>query len=157
MFPRCAMILQADSHDVSLVKNIITSLTPSPPMLTAKSMNLIYQLKCTECNAFYIEETCCSLSNHMNGHCFTTTVSNPDLPIAIHTQSHQIHFLECWSVSVIHKLTDSIFPTNLKWHTNSSSNHVTTPESISINPPTTYSILAPEALTISRQSFLFYC
>ena len=25
MFPRCAMILQADSHDVSLVKNIIAS------------------------------------------------------------------------------------------------------------------------------------
>ena len=25
MFPRCAMILQADSHDVSFVKNIIVA------------------------------------------------------------------------------------------------------------------------------------
>ena len=72
-----------------------------------KSMNLIYQLKCTECNAFYIGETRCSLSDHMNVHRFTTTVSNPDLPVAIHTQSHQIPFQECWSVSVIHKLPDS--------------------------------------------------
>ena len=43
----------------------------------------------------------------MNGHCFTTAVSNPDLTVAIHTQSHQIPFQECWSVSVIHKLPDS--------------------------------------------------
>ena len=46
-------------------------------------------------------------SDHMNGHRFTTTVSNPDLPVGIHTQSHQILFQECWSVSVIHKLPDS--------------------------------------------------
>ena len=55
-----------------------------------KFMNLIYQLQCTECNAFYIGEACGSLSDRMNGHRFTTTVSNPDLPVAIHTQSHQI-------------------------------------------------------------------
>ena len=48
-----------------------------------------------------------SLSDHMNGHCFTTTVSNPALPVAIHTQSHQIPFQDCWSVSNIHKLPDS--------------------------------------------------
>ena len=72
-----------------------------------KSMNLIYQLKCSECNAFYIGETRNSLSNRMNGHRFTTTVSNPDLPVAIHTKSHQIPFQKCWSVSVIHKLPDS--------------------------------------------------
>ena len=38
----------------------------------------------TECNAFYIGETRRSLSDRMNGHQFTTTVSNPDLPVAIH-------------------------------------------------------------------------
>ena len=73
----------------------------------SKTMNLIYQLQCTECNAFYIGETRHSLSDCMNGHRFTTMVSNPDLPVAIHTQSHQISFQECWSVSVIHKLADS--------------------------------------------------
>ena len=72
-----------------------------------KSMNLIYQLQCTVCNAFYIGEIRHSLSDQMNGHCFTTTVSNPDLPVAIHTQSHQIPFQECWSVRVIHKLPNS--------------------------------------------------
>ena len=80
-----------------------------------KSMNLIYQLECTECNAFYIGETPCSLSDHMNGHRFTTTVSNPDLPVAIHTQSHQIPFQKCWSVSVIHKLSDST-PDHIRCH-----------------------------------------
>ena len=29
------------------------------------------------------------------------------LPVAIHTKSHQIPFQKCWSVSVIHKLADS--------------------------------------------------
>ena len=72
-----------------------------------KSMNLIYQLQCTECNAFYIGETRCSPSDCMNGHQFTTMISNTNLPVAIHTQSHQIPFQECWSVSVIHKLPAS--------------------------------------------------
>ena len=71
-------------------------------------MNLIYLLQCTECNAFYIGETHHSLSDRMNGHQFTTMVSSPDLPVAIHTQSHQIPFQECWSVRVIHKLPDHI-------------------------------------------------
>ena len=57
--------------------------------------------------AMYIGETSRSLSDRMNGYQFTTTVSNPDLPVAIHTQSHHIPFHECWSVSVIHKLQDS--------------------------------------------------
>ena len=69
-------------------------------------MNLIYQLQCTECNAFYIGVIHLSFSDHMIDLLFTITVSNPDLSVAIHTQSHQIPFQECWSVSVIHKLTD---------------------------------------------------
>ena len=68
----------------------------------------------------------------------TTMVSNPDLPVAIHTQSHQIPFQECWSVSIIHKLPDSTqdhicrqFVTTYQlvlqsWHT---------PVSTSVNPP----------------------
>ena len=59
------------------------------------------------CKAFYIGETRHSLSDCMNGHRFTTTVLNSDLPVAIHTQSHQILFQDCWSVSTIHKLPDS--------------------------------------------------
>ena len=69
-------------------------------------MEGVRELQCTECNAFYIGETCRSLSDGMNGHWFTTMLSNLDLPVAIHTQSHLIPFQECWSVSVVHKLSD---------------------------------------------------
>ena len=50
-----------------------------------KSMNLIYQLQRTESKAFYIGETGRSLSDRINGLHYTRTVSNPDLPAAIHT------------------------------------------------------------------------
>ena len=98
-----------------------------------------------------------TLSDRMNGHRYTTTVSNPDLPVAIHTQSHQIPFQECWSVSAIYKLADSTlttFAANLTLHINTSSNHDTPPDSTSVNP---HSTLALAALTISSQSLLFYC
>ena len=81
-----------------------------------KGSNGFYQLQCTECNAFYIGETRRSLSDHINGHWFTTTVSNPDLPVTIQTQSHQIPFQERWSVSVIHKLPDST-PDHIQFET----------------------------------------
>ena len=137
---------------------VLISLTPQLPMLTASLWTLIYQLQCSQCNAFYTGETCHSLSDHVNGHHFTTTVSNPDLPVAIHTQSHQIPFQDCWSISVIHKLPDpspTTFAVNWKQHTNSSFNHVTPPNLISINPSS--STLAPAALIIFCQSFLFHC
>ena len=80
-----------------------TNLTyPLTTNADCKSMNLIYQLQCNVCEAFYIGET-----HRMNGHRFTTTVPNSDLPVVIHTQSHQIPFQDCWSVSIIHKLPDS--------------------------------------------------
>ena len=120
-----------------------------------KSMNLIYQLQCTECNAFYIGETSRCLSDRMNGHWFTTTVSNPDLPVVIHTQSHQIPFQKCWSVNVIHKLPDSTSAVNLKLHTNLSSNPDTSPVSTFINPP--HSTLGPMALKVSIHFPVFYC
>ena len=94
------------------------------------------------CNAFYIGETHRSLSDGMNRHQFTTTVSNPDLPVAIRTQSHQIPFQKCWSVRVSY--TNYLTPpqttpaVSLKLHTNLSSNHDTTPVSISVNPPPTF-------------------
>ena len=56
---------------------------------------------------FTLEKPHYSVSEHMNGHRFITTVSNPDLPVAIHIQSHRISFQECWSVSVILKLPNS--------------------------------------------------
>ena len=125
-----------------------------------KSMNLIYQLQCTECNAFYIGETHRSLSDHMNGHRFTTMVSNPDLPVVIHTQSHQIPFQECWFVSVI-PYTNYLTPpqttstANLKLHTNLSSNPDTPLVSTSVNPP--HSTLTLAALKVSLQPTVFYC
>ena len=95
-------------HPANSFTSSCTNVTyPITTHAKCKVMNLIYQLQCTECNAFYIEETHRSLSDRMNRHWFTNTVLNPDLPVAIHTQSHQIPFQECWSVSVIHKLPDS--------------------------------------------------
>ena len=97
--------------------------------------------------AFYIGETSRSLSDRMNGYRFTTTVSNPDLPVAIHTQSHQIPLQECWSVNVIHKLPDST-PDHIHHQFETAyqlilqSRH--TPDSTYIIPPD--STLAPEAL-----------
>ena len=91
------------------IEMMMARIVSSDERHNCKSMNLIYQLQCTECNAFYIGETRRSISHHMNGHRFTTTVSNPDLPVAIHTQFHQIPFQECWSVSVIHKLPARLF------------------------------------------------
>ena len=95
----------------------------------------------------------------MNGHHFNTTVSNPDLPVVIHTQSHQIPFQECWYVSVIYKLPNSnltTFTASLKQRTNSSYNHVTPLDSTYIKPHP-HSTLPPTALTIPCESFLFYC
>ena len=61
------------------------------------------------------------LSKRINGQWSTCTVVNSNLPVPIHTQSHQLPFQECWSILVIHKLPDAI-PTmstaNLKQHTN---------------------------------------
>ena len=102
-----------------------------------KSMNLIYQLQCTERNAFYIGETRRSLSDHMNGHRFTTTVLNPDLPVAIHTQStRSLSKNAGLTVSYTNYLTppQTTSAANLKLHNNSSSNPNTPPVSTSINP-----------------------
>ena len=127
-------------HPVNSFTSSRTNVTyPITTHADCKSMNLIYHLKCTECNVFYIGETRRSLSDRMNGHWFTTMASNPDLPVAIHTQSHQVPFQKCWSVSVIHKLPDSTpdhICRQLKLHTNLSYNHDTTLISISVNPPT---------------------
>ena len=103
-----------------------------------KSMNLIYQLQCTECNFFYIGETRHSLSDCMNGHHFTTTVSNPDLPVAItpnptRSLSRNAGLLVSYTNSQTPPLT--AFASNLKQHINSSSNHVTPLISTSVNPP----------------------
>ena len=73
-----------------------TNLTyPITTHAECKSMNLIYQLQCNLCKSFYIGDTRHSLSDRMNGHRFTTTVLNSDLPVAIHTQFHQIPFQDC--------------------------------------------------------------
>ena len=115
-------------------------------------MNLTYQLQCTECNAFYIGETCHSSSDRMNGHRFTTTASNPDLPVAIHTQSHQIPLQVCWS-TWLHPRPHpppiwNCIPTCPPIPTHPRSQHpLTSPNST----------LTPIALKVSIQSVLFYC
>ena len=105
----------------------------------------------------------------MNGYRFTTTVSNTltDQPVAIHTQSHQIPFQECWSVSIIHKLpnsTPTTSATNLKLHTNSSSNHDTPQDSTFVNPhpvfhpcPSgTYSFESVSSILLLRKDTVFW-
>ena len=67
----------------------------------------VYLLQCKKCKAFYIGKTGQMLSKRVNGHLSTCTVMNSDLPVPIHTQSHQLHFQECWSIRVIHKLPDA--------------------------------------------------
>ena len=79
----------------------------------------MYQLRCKKCNIFYIGEMGQMLLKRVSGHQSTSMVIN--LPVPIHTQSHQLPFQECWSVSVIHKLLDAtptISATNLKQHVN---------------------------------------
>ena len=96
-----------------LAPNTIPSThSPAPiPTLTAcrLQINVPYlpaPMQCMQCFLHW-RNPLLSLSDRMNGHCFTTTVSNPDLPVAIHTQSHKIPFQDCWSVSIIHKLPAS--------------------------------------------------
>ena len=81
--PRCKT---CSIHDpVNLFTSSCTNLTyPITTHADYKSMNLIYWLQCTECKAFTLEKpTAPSLC--INGHRFTTTISIPDLPLAIHT------------------------------------------------------------------------
>ena len=87
---------------------------------------------------FTFGETCHSLSDRMNGHHFTTTLWNSELSLAIHTQSH--HSLSRNAgllVSYTNYLTppQTTYATNLKLHTNLSSNPDTPPVSTSVNPP----------------------
>ena len=106
---------------------------------------------------FILEKTTIPFRYCMNWHHFTTTVSNPDLPVTIHTQSHQIPFQEYWSVSVVHKLPDST-PDHIPRQFETAYQLILklchTPDSTSINHPPP---LAPAALTIFSQSHLFYC
>ena len=47
------------------------------------------------------------LSKRVNGHRSTCTVVNSDILVPIHTQSNQLSFQECKSISVIHKNSDA--------------------------------------------------
>ena len=64
---------------------------------------------------------CQMLSKCVNGHRSTCKVTNSNLPVPIHTQSHQLPFQECWSVRIIQKLPDTTPTTsiaNMKRHIN---------------------------------------
>ena len=119
-------------HPTSPFTSSCTALTyPITTHADNKSMNLIYQLQCTNCKAFYIGETHRSLSDHMNGHLFTHSIVPRSTSCHSHTIFHQVPFQDCWSVSVIYKLPDSTpsaFTANLKLHTSSSSNHIIPPD-----------------------------
>jgi len=120
------------------------------------NMDLVHSIV-KKYNAFYIWEMGQILSKRVNGHRSICTVVNCDLPVPIHTQSHQLPFQEFWSIRVIHKLPDAtptVSTTKLKWHINLYLNPVNLPESIFDNftrpPPLLlpYSPLAAPANTL---------
>ena len=127
-------------HHVNSFTSSHTNVTnPITTHVDCKSMNLIYHLKCTECNAFYNGETSCYLADCMNG---------PGSPPRYRTQTCQLlstlsptRSLSRYaglSVSYTNYLTPPQTTSAVSWklHTNLSSNHNTTPVSISVNPPT---------------------
>ena len=61
------------------------SMLPLPNYSDCKSSNLIYWLQCTECHVFYIWRNLLIPLWPQNRHFITTTISNPDLPVAIHS------------------------------------------------------------------------
>ena len=76
---------------------------PITTLADCKFSNLVYQLQCKKCNDFSIGKTGQMISKWINGHRSTCTVMGSDLPVPIHTQSHQLPSQECWSVRVIQK------------------------------------------------------
>ena len=84
------------------IHNPISSCTNlTYPITTLEVYETNLQLQSTECNDFYIGETCHSLSYHINGHRFTTTALNSGVPVVIHIQSHKIPFQICWCVIIL--------------------------------------------------------
>ena len=166
---RLAMGLPAIDPDVRRVPftipptlslaHALTSLTPLLSMLTASPWTLSINLSVLSIMLFTLEKS-----------------AVPFLTIWMDTASPPQHRTQTYQLTFTHNPTSSLsknagllvpytncqtppqttFATNLKQHTNSSSNHVTPLDSTSVNPPP-YSTLAPTALTISRQAFLFYC
>ena len=113
-------------------------------------MNLIYHLKCTERNAFYIGETHRSLSDHMNGHRSPPRYRTPTCQL-LSTLSSTRSFSR--NAGLLVSYTNYLTPphttsaVSLKLHTNLSSNQDTIPVSISVNPPPPpHSTLASAAL-----------
>ena len=89
-----------------LVDDTPTITTPNTPnsysittSATCTSSNLIYNLKCQNCEAFYIGETTTPLSTRMNGHRDSLN-SKPNLPVATHALSHNKSFDSCYRVQV---------------------------------------------------------
>ena len=135
--------------------NSCTNLTyPITTHADCKSKNLIYQLGC-ECNAFYIGETHHSLSDHMNGHRFTTIYQTQTYQLlSTHNPTRSLSKNASLSVSYTIYLTPSqaTFTTNLKVQTNLSRQP---PVSTSINSSTFHS--CPNGTYSLSQSLLFYC
>ena len=121
--------------------------------------DVVWQLQCTECNAFYIGEIYHSLPDRMNGHRFPTTVRTQTYQLlsklnSTRSLSRDIGLL----VSYTNYLTppQTISTANLKLHTNLSYNHDTTLVSISVKPPHIPS--SPRRhLKILLQFLVFYC
>ena len=61
---------------------------PITTLADCKSSDLVYQLLCTKCNAFYIRKTDLMLLKYVNGHRFTCMIMNSNLLITTHIKSH---------------------------------------------------------------------
>ena len=109
--------------------------------------NLMKQLQCIKCNAFYIGEMGQMFSKCINGHRSTYVIVNSDLPVPNHTKSQQLSFQECWSIYIIYKLltpSPTKCTANLKQYSNLSFQKV-----FQHKHPQKLTLLSPTPITLS--------
>ena len=70
---------------------------------TCQTKNVVYELLCQKCSAFYIGKTITPLNLRMNQHRSSVT-RGLDLPINVHAASHQATFDECFKLKVLRSL-----------------------------------------------------
>lgn len=103
--PRCKTCRLVDSSCSLISPNTPNSYKISTSANCTTS-NLIYNLKCQKCEAFYVGETMTPFSIRMSGH-RDSIAHKPYLPVAVHTRSHGTTFDECFHAQVIRALPEN--------------------------------------------------
>ena len=76
--------------------------------------NIIYQLRCTQCQAEYIGLSTNPLAIRMSGHRQNCKNHDPDKPISAHADSHSLEFDNCFSTRVVRSLPSTCDPSELR-------------------------------------------